>query len=436
MNYALFIAKRYLSSKRRTGFISLITYISAAGVMIGVAALVIVLSVANGFEAEVRERIIGADAHISLTYFHEEPMRSWPETVEKVRTMKHVTGASPYIQAKGMIRRNKSVEGAFIKGIDEHSVGKVSDLPQTLVAGELRLEPQTDVSPDSLDIAPIYHRRGLAQDELPFARPSRALPGIVLGRQLAYRLMADVGDTVIVFSPAGMTGILSTPSIKKFAVTGVFETGIFEYDDSFSYISLSAAQELFLDSSSVTGIEIKLTNMNLASAVQETLDDSLGYPYYARTWHDMHRTLFRWMKLEKWLYTILLSLIILVAAFNIVSSQIMIVLEKRREIGILKAIGADRRGIMRIFFYEGLIIGIIGTILGLAVGYGLCWAQQTYKFFSLPGDVYFLNALPVRMQLIDFVVISVLSLVLTLLATIYPARRAGTLDPVEAIRYE
>ena len=186
----------------------------------------------------------------------------------------------------------------------------------------------------------------------------------------------------------------------------------------------------------MTGIELKLKKLNYAEQVKNRIERDFGYPFYARTWYDMHRTLFHWMKLEKWLYLILLSLIILVAAFNIISSQIMMVLEKKREIGILKAIGATRDEIMRIFLYEGLIVGGVGTVMGLVLGYILCWAQETYKFFSLPGDVYLLNYFPVRMQVFDFIIISVVALLLTLLATVYPARRAGTLDPVEAIRYE
>jgi len=176
--------------------------------------------------------------------------------------------------------------------------------------------------------------------------------------------------------------------------------------------------------------------LDQADGVKAELESLLGYPYHARTWYSMHSTLFRWMKMEKWLFTILLSLIILVAAFNIVSSQIMIVLEKRREIGILKAIGASREGIMKIFLYEGMIVGVVGTFLGLIVGYGVCWGQQTFEWLSLPGDVYFLSTLPVQMQILDFIVITIVSLGLAILASVYPARRASALDPVEAIRYE
>lgn len=430
MGYELFIANRYLRSKRRTGFISIITYISAAGVMVGVAALIIVLSVANGFEAEVRDRIIGADAHIKLNMFHQTPMLNYIETIQQVMTVEHVTGASPYIEGKGMLRKNKTVEGALIKGVDETTVGQIGDLPQTIVSGRLALLPETAETRADESISSKFPGDTAGINQV------RTLPGVVLGTQLSYRLGAFIGDTLIAISPTKMTSFFSAPQVAKFVVTGIFETGIFQYDDTYAYISIESAQDLFMTEAAVSGIEIKLENLDQADAVKYELENLLGYPYRASTWYSMHSTLFRWMQMEKWLFTILLSLIILVAAFNIVSSQIMIVLEKRREIGILKAIGASREGIMRIFLYEGLIVGVVGTILGLIVGYGVCWGQQTFKWLSLPGDVYFLNSLPVQMQVWDFVIITIVSLGLAILASVYPARRASALDPVEAIRYE
>ncbi len=422
MNYRFYIAQRYLRSKRRTGFISLITYISTVGITIGVAALIITMSVMNGFETEVRNRIIGADAHIRLTMFHEIPMNGWQSVMDSLKDIPHIIGISPFIQGKGMLKFNNQIEGSIIKGIDLKTVASVSDLPKTIVAGDLNLDNlKVEKSPDeNIDTPP----------------PTFAYTGIVLGRQLSFRLGAALGDTVILFSPAGMTSFLSTPILKRFIVKGIFETGIYEYDDAFVYISLNDAQQLFELKNQVTGIEIKLNKFERAESVARLIEEKLHYPFYPRTWTDMHRTLFRWMKIEKWLYTILLSLIILVAAFNIISSQIMMVLEKRREIGILKAIGATRKDIAKIFMYEGLTIGIFGTIGGVIIGGALCWAQQTYKFFSLPGDVYFLNSLPIRMQVLDFIVIGIVAMGLTLLATVYPAHRAGKLDPVEAIRYE
>jgi len=409
-SYELFIALRYLKSKRRTGFISLISYISIAGVTIGVAALIIVLSVMNGFETEVRQRIIGADAHIRLGTYHEEGIANADSIAQLIRDIRHISGISPYIMDKGMIREGSRTEGVIVRGIDPQTVARVSDLPEKIISGGLHLGHQDVTGQENL-------------------------PGIILGRFLADRLYATLGDTIILFSP-GAAGPFMQPRARQFHVAGVFETGLYEYDDVFAYISIPEAQDLFHMSNRVTGLEIRLDNFERAAQVKEAIQKALPYPYFPRTWYEMHRNLFNWMKIEKWMTFILLSLIIIVAAFNIISSLIMVVLEKKKDIGILKSMGATNAGIRRIFIYEGLAVGVIGVVLGTILGWGLCSLQLEYHFFSLPPDVYFINELPILMKFSDFVVISLAALILCFLASVYPAHKAATLVPVEAIRYE
>jgi lipoprotein-releasing system permease protein len=410
MSYELFIATRYLKSKRRTGFISLISYFSIIGVTIGVAALIIVLSVMNGFETQVRNRIIGADAHIRLGTYHEDGITAVDSVMNKIKDIRHISGMSPYIMDKGMIRDAGRTEGVILRGIDPVTTSQVSDLLKQIKHGGLHLG-RVDVT-------------GQAN-----------LPGIVLGRYLADRLYATLGDTVVVFSP-GAAGPFMQPRAKQFMVAGIFETGLYEYDDIFAYVALPEAQELFHMPDRVTGVEIKLDDFEKAALVKTDIEQILGYPFFPRTWFEMHRNLFSWMKIEKWMTFILLSLIIIVAAFNIISSLIMVVLEKKKEIGILKSMGATNAGIRRIFIYEGLAVGVIGTTLGTILGWGLCNLQIKYHFFSLPPDVYFLNELPILMKAGDFLLIALATLILCFLASVYPATKAASLVPVEAIRYE
>jgi lipoprotein-releasing system permease protein len=408
MSFEYFVARRYLRAKRQTGFISLITYISIGGVTIGVAALIIVLSVMNGFETQVRDRIIGADAHIRIDTFHNEGIEDWRGLIAKIRDIPHIIGISPYIMEKGMIRCGKETEGVIIRGIDPTTVGEVSDLPKNIVYGSLDLGV-----PDS-----------------------GGLPGIVVGKYLADRLIAVRGDTILLFSAAGFTSTLSQPLVKVFRLSGIFETGLYEFDDAFAYVSIESAQKLFLMDHKVNGVEIKLDDLWAAPDVKHVLEATLGYPYYIRTWMEMRRNLFSWMKVEKWVWFILLSLIIMVAAFNIISTLIMVVLEKKKEIGILKSMGATSKAISRIFTIQGLIVGVVGAALGTIIGWLVCYIQIKYKVFTLPADIYFLDWLPVQMQLMDFVAIDVVAVLLSFLAAVYPARKASKLDPVEAIRYE
>lgn len=416
MSYELFIAQRYLKSKRKTGFISVITYFSIGGVLIGVAALIIVLAVMNGFETEVRTRIIGFDAHIRMRPFqtnHKSGLDNYPDKINQLKQIDHIVGCAPYIIEHAIIQTDRP-QTVFIKGSDPKLEDDVSKLKEYIISGELNFDP---VSVEN--------------------EPAR--PGIVLGSSLARRLMADINSKVFLISAAGLSisgGPFQMPKVKAYTVTGIFESGLNEYDANVALCSIKDAQDLFMYGNRVGGIEIKLDNMELADQVAREIDSRFGYPYTTETWFERNRTLFSWMKIEKWAAFIILCLIIMVAAFNIISTLIMVVLEKTREVGILKAMGANSGSIMRIFMFEGLVIGVVGTLFGSLLGYLLCWSQHKYQWFSLPGDIYFINALPIEMKILDFVFIAGFTLLLCLVASVYPAWKASRLDSVDAIRYE
>lgn len=414
MSYEYFIANRYFRSKRRTGFISLINYLSIAGVMVGVAALIIVLSVMNGFENEVRSRIIGFDAHIRFRGLLYRPLENYGQIMESLEQVDHVDVVSPYIFNKAFISHENYQDGLLIKGVDQETVSKVSDITKNIVYGELNL--------------------GAVEME-----GEQTLPGIVVGKSLALKLDVGLQDKVFVLSLAGIRatpGLGIVPFVKAFRVTGYFETGLHDYDDTFAYISLESAQKLFKMSNKITGCEIKLDDLDNANNVKQQIENLWGYKYIAETWFERNKNLFSWMEIEKWASFIVLSLIIMVAAFNIISTLIMVVMEKKKDIGILKSMGASSKGIMRIFVYQGVLSGIIGAVFGSILGYGLCWSQLKYKWFSLPADIYFISALPVEMKIYDFIMIMLAAIFLCFVATIFPARKASKLDPVEAMRYE
>ncbi|HEX7401431.1 MAG TPA: lipoprotein-releasing ABC transporter permease subunit [candidate division Zixibacteria bacterium] len=409
MSFEFFIAKRYLRSKRKTKFVSVITLISVCGVLIGVTALDFILSMMNGFEKEVRSRIIGTTAHISVFSSYSEGIDNYESLIPQIMVIKHVVDVAPYIYYKAAIASKTGSDGIVVRGIVPEKEEQVTDLKRNLKVGSLDLDSTGE-----------------------------ELPGILLGATLADRLGVELGDNVVLFSlkEGSLTSGWSTPKATKLKVTGIFETGMYEYDASMSYISLSTAQKLFNLGSRITGLQIKLDNLYQAENVSKELEEKLGPHYYALDWMHMHKNLFAWMTLEKYAMFIVLSLIVAVAAFNIISTLIMVVIEKRKDIGILKSMGCTNTSIMKIFMFEGLVVGTLGIFLGTIFGYLLCWIQKTFNLISLPPEIYFISSLPVEMRPLDFILVASAALALTFLATLYPARRAAQLSPVEAIRYE
>ncbi|KPJ60553.1 MAG: hypothetical protein AMJ46_06015 [Latescibacteria bacterium DG_63] len=409
MNFELFIAKRYLRAKRRVSFISLISAISVGGVLVGVAALTIVLSVMNGFEDEVQRRIVGTNAHVIVLSHDRHGLKADDELLSRVESVAGVEAAAPFVYSKGMITASGFSDGVVIKGIDLAREKRVTDVHQ--------------------NISPVIEGIDLPDG-------SR---GIVLGHYLANSLGVSAGDEVVLTSPleGNPTIFGMIPRVKKFEVVGIFSSGMYDYDSSFGYISIDAAQEFLGRPGYMTGVEVRLEDMYRAPQVADDIVVALGgFPYTASSWIELNRNLFSWMKTEKIVMFIILMLIVAVAAFNIISTLIMVVMEKRRDIGILKSMGATSKSVMRIFMAEGLAVGLIGTVLGSVAGFVGCFLLQKYKFISLPGDVYFIDRLPVKMEAGDFLLVALAAIGVCFAATLYPSWKASRLVPVEAIRRE
>jgi lipoprotein-releasing system permease protein len=410
----LFIALRYLRGKRKIGFISVITYISAAGVCLGSLVLVVALSVANGFEKEVRDRIVGTLAHAKITQYYDRPIANYDSLRHVILKQPNVVAATPYIMGKGGIEYDKTQEAVLITGINAATETTVTDIGKKITFGTFML--------DSME-----------------SDRKRTLPSVLIGIGLADKLGIRPGGEVVVGSlTADDEGNLSTtPKMGRFVVSGIFETGMYEYDLNLIYISLKSAQDL-LNVHGVEGIQIKTTDLFHADRISNNVKDSLGgYPYRAIDWKSQNKSLFDWMRLERLIIFLVISLIILVAAFNIISSLIMMILEKRREIGILMGMGASNGSIMRIFMINGIVIGFLGSTCGTALGLALCYIQQRWSLIPLPGDIYFINKLPVMIQwLPDVIAIYISANVLCFLATLYPAWLASKVLPAESIRIE
>ncbi len=408
MSFELFIGGRYLRAKKKA-FISLITYLSIAGVAVGVMALIVVIAVMSGFEADLKSRILGGQAQVILMR-HGGPLADYQEVLRQVAAVDGVAAATPFIYTQIMLRSASSVAGAVLRGVEPETVGRV-------------LTTLAEVN--------LPEGRGAAEGE------GAAIPGIVLGRELAKNAGVVKGDVVQLISPRGMLSPVGhIPAMKQFRVTGYFESGMYEYDQTFAYIHLHDAQRLLKMGETVSGIEIRVTDIYRAREVADAILDRVGPAYYARDWMQLNRNLFKALKLERRVMFIILTLIVLVAAFNIASSLIMMVMGKTKDIAILKAMGATEASIRKVFVLNGMVIGTLGTGAGSLLGLLLCFLLKRYDIHELTGDIYyFTTRLPVKVEVFDVAAIVVSALVICFLATIYPARQAARLNPVDAIRY-
>jgi len=418
MGYEYYIAKRYLRPKRSQLFVSLTTLLTTLGVTIGVAALIVVLSGMNGFAGEILRQLIGMNAHMWVR--SEAGLLADPTAVmDTVRQVPGVVGASPTVYEETLLANPPYAQtGAQIKGVDTTSIRDVSNIAELL-------EKDTVNSYGAFRLG-----RNRETDE----------PGVVLGWQLANKLQVSVGDRVfLVVPPRSAPGPMwmVQPRLVPFRVTGIFNSGFFEFDAALAVIDIGEAQQVFNLGKGVSSIEIKLSNAFAAGMTATKITRRLGgYPYSAMTWIDLNGGLYRWLMIEKWVAFVILSLIILVAAFNIISTLSMVVLDKTKEIGILKTMGATAREISRVFLYQGLVVGIIGTGAGCTLGFALCWMQDRYRLIRLPAELYQVSAFPVDMRATDFLAIGTAALLICLMSAVYPAWKAAHMDPVEAIRHE
>ena len=404
----LFLSLRYLRAKRKQTFISVITVISVLGVMVGVMALVVVLSVMNGFRADLMSKILGVNSHI-LVLRYGGAFGDYKKIAERVDKLDGVVASTPFIYAQVMANNSGNVSGALLRGVDPKNAARVVSFEEMIKEGSL-----ASLEEDAGGSSPI-----------------------VVGRELSRQIGIGPGDIVTLLSPEGkLTPLGRSPNTKRFRVTGIFDSGMYEYDASMVFVSLKEAQDFLAMGDRVTGLEVRVDDIYESDKIAKQIQADLGYPYWTKDWKVMNRSLFSALKLEKVTMFVILTMIVLVGALNIISTLVMVVMEKTRDIAILRAMGASAKSIMSIFMLQGLLVGLIGTMAGLASGLGICHLLGKYKFISLPADVYYISTLPVRVEFVDVWLVALAAVFISFVATLYPSWYGSRLDPVEAIRYE
>ena len=405
MTVSFFIARRYLRSRRNRGFLSFITVIAIGGITLGVAALIITLSILQGFERTIKESAVSFTAHMQLFGFSNQPLQDPEHAVRRIHEkFPEVTTMAPYVAREAMIRSPADIEGILLKG----------------------------VSPDQ-DISPA--RTHLVEGTYDLKYRSRGRQTVILGKRLAEKLEVKPGDKVLVFGLAGLSVTLSQSRVMQFEVVGLYETGMAEYDASYAYVNIRSAQQLFQFGNAISGFDMLVKDVGTLGKLADEIPADLGYPYYARTMFQMYRNLFTWIDLQKKPIPIILGLIIIVATVNVIGTLLMMVMERTQDIGILRALGADRKLIRRIFLMEGMVIGVVGTLLGNALGFGLCWLENHEHFISLPTSIYFMSHVPIDLAVSNFLLVSGVSLSMSFLCSLLPAHLASRLDPVRLIRF-
>jgi lipoprotein-releasing system permease protein len=412
MRFESFIARRYLFSLHKQSFISVISIFAVLGVGLGVAALIVVLGVMSGFTSDLRDKILGVNAHIYMASY-SGGIRDYESLVERADKVPGVVSVTPFIYSEVMLSTSDGVKGVVLRGVDPKTAGSV---------WKLSLDPKAQDNPSFMDL----------EKKTPF-------PGIIIGKELARRLNLSVGERVNLLSPSGRKSAAGfTPKVKTFQVAGIFRTGMFEYDTTLAYVTIDAARDLLgIGEVMATVLEVRVQDVYDVGPISERLVEALGgFPLYAQTWREMNANLFAALKLEKTAMFIILAMIVLVGSFSIVTTLVMLVMQKTRDISILMSMGAEAGAIRKIFQLQGTLIGVVGTTLGYAIGIPVSLLLKRYQFIKLPPDVYPVDYLPVKLEAPDLILIGVAALALCYVATLYPARRASSLNPSEALRYE
>jgi lipoprotein-releasing system permease protein len=434
MRFELFIATRYLRAKRRQAFIGVITGISILGVAAGVASLIVALAINNGFRQDLQQRLLGSTAHVSLLRVQSDGIQDWRPLLDKLSKQPHVVAVAPAIYEQVLISRGPRARGAVVKGMLPQYERRVSDLLKTVTLGSAVALDETpekagggarspqSTSPD--DLAGVQQRVA-------------AMPPIILGKDMAEQIGASVGSVVLVTSPQGeLTPFGMVPKYLRFKVAGIFNSGFYDYDSSWAFTRLSDAQQLFGLGDLISVIEFKLDDIYAASDAARQLEQAAGHGFMATSWMEQNKALFRALRLERVVTFITIGLIVFVAALNILISLTMMVMEKTKDIAVLIAMGTKKAQIRRVFIAQGMLIGVIGTAIGLVLGFAISWAGGHYHFISLSPEVYSIDYVPFVPRVMDGVIVALVSIGISLVATIYPSWSAARILPAEALRYE